>query len=100
MLCFLKKTSVRLTGRGVVLPKSVFDRPADALLESLIDQVQWTQNTIRFYGKESRPEMEAWYGMQAVLLLRHPHGTKTLDREILEIKKAVEPIAGIGLIPF
>ena len=36
---------------------------SDRLLDSLINQIQWKQNTIRFYGKESPvPRLEAWYG--------------------------------------
>ena len=36
---------------------------ADNLFATLKDKIEWTQNTIRFYGKESLvPRLEAWYG--------------------------------------
>mgnify|MGYP003904796357 CR=1 FL=1 len=40
-----------------------WDAIATRLLEQLLKKVQWVQNTIRFYGKESLvPRLEAWYG--------------------------------------
>ena len=38
-------------------------KKADELLAQLNEGIEWTQNTIRFYGKESLvPRLEAWYG--------------------------------------
>jgi len=69
---------------------------ADSLLESLINQVQWTQNTIRFYGKESLvPRLEAWYGDEGK---SYAYSGIRMDpkpwiKELLEIKHTIEPIA-------
>ena len=36
---------------------------ANLLLRSLIEQIPWKQNKIRFYGKESLvPRLESWHG--------------------------------------
>ena len=44
-------------------PEFFETKQADGLLTKLKDGIEWTQNTIRFYGKESLvPRMEAWYG--------------------------------------
>ena len=107
----LGKSDARPT-RFVSAKKQAFDLPdaeieyfpslfsvarADSLLESLIDQVQWTQNTIRFYGKESLvPRLEAWYGDAGASYSYS--GIRMEPRpwieELSEIKKAIEPIAG------
>jgi alkylated DNA repair dioxygenase AlkB len=70
---------------------------ATDLLDALIGKVKWVQNTIRFYGKESPvPRLEAWYGDPGK---SYAYSGIRMDPnpwidELLEIKKAIEPIAG------
>ena len=69
---------------------------ANLLLDALIKNVEWVQNTIRFYGKESPvPRLEAWYGdagkSYAYSGIRMD--PKPWIKELLEIKHAIEPIA-------
>ena len=69
---------------------------ADALLESLIDKIEWVQNKIRFYGKESLvPRLEAWYGDagKSYTYSGIRMEPKLWIEELLEIKKVIEPIA-------
>ena len=93
------------TGQAFDLPDaeieyfpSVFAVPrANCLLESLLDKVQWVQNKIRFYGKENPvPRLEAWYGDEGK---SYAYSGIRMDPnpwidELLDIKKAIEPIAG------
>lgn len=73
------------------------ERHATNLLDALIKKVEWVQNTIRFYGKESPvPRLEAWYGDPGK---SYAYSGIRMDPnpwidELLEIKKAIEPIAG------
>ena len=73
------------------------ERHATSLLDALIGKVEWVQNTIRFYGKESPvPRLEAWYGDAGK---SYSYSGIRMDPnpwidELLEIKKAIEPIAG------
>ena len=69
---------------------------ADRLLESLIGQVQWKQNTIRFYGKESPvPRLEAWYGDAGKSYAYSGIRMEPLPwiDDLLEIKKVIEPLS-------
>ena len=44
-------------------PRFFTAREANLLLRSLIEQIPWKQNKIRFYGKESLvPRLESWHG--------------------------------------
>jgi len=69
---------------------------ATSLFDSLLNKVQWVQNTIRFYGKKSLvPRLEAWYGDAGK---SYSYSGIRMDplpwiEELLEIKKAIEPIA-------
>jgi alkylated DNA repair dioxygenase AlkB len=76
-----------------------FPKPtADRLLQELMEKIEWTQNKIRFYGKESLvPRLEAWYG---------DHGKsyaysgiqmkpKPWTKELVEIKEAIEKEASV-----
>ena len=69
---------------------------SDRLLDSLIKHIQWKQNTIRFYGKESPvPRLEAWYGDPG---MSYSYSGIQMDplpwtEDLLEIKKIIEPAA-------
>ena len=69
---------------------------SDRLLDSLINQIQWKQNTIRFYGKESLvPRLEAWYGDPG---MSYSYSGIRMDplpwtEDLLEIKKIIEPVS-------
>jgi len=69
---------------------------SDRLLDSLINQIQWKQNTIRFYGKESPvPRLEAWYGDPG---MSYSYSGIRMDplpwtEDLLEIKKIIEPVS-------
>jgi alkylated DNA repair dioxygenase AlkB len=69
---------------------------ATNLLDALIGKVEWVQNTIRFYGKESPvPRLEAWYGDEGK---SYAYSGIRMDpkpwiKELLAVKKAIEPIA-------
>ena len=77
-------------------PRAFDQSTATRLLEQLLKNVQWVQNTIRFYGKESLvPRLEAWYGdpgksyaYSGIRMEPNPW-----IEELLEIKKKIEPIA-------
>ena len=72
---------------------------ADAQLISLQHGIAWTQNTIRFYGKESLvPRLEAWYGDPGMTysysgIHMEP---KPWTKDLLIIKQAIEPLAGVA----
>ena len=80
-------------------PELFETKQADGLLAKLKDGIEWTQNTIRFYGKESLvPRLEAWYG---------DHGKsyaysgihmdpKPWTEELIIIKHKIEPLAGVA----
>ena len=69
---------------------------SDRLLDSLINKIQWKQNTIRFYGKESPvPRLEAWYGDPG---MSYSYSGIRMDplpwtEDLLEIKKIIEPVS-------
>ena len=69
---------------------------SDRLLDSLIKQIQWKQNTIRFYGKESPvPRLEAWYGDPG---MSYSYSGIRMDplpwtKDLLEIKKIIETVS-------
>jgi alkylated DNA repair dioxygenase AlkB len=74
------------------------ERHATRLFDALIKKVEWVQNTIRFYGKESPvPRLEAWYGDEGKSYVYSGirMDSKPWIKELLAIKKAIEPIAGI-----
>jgi len=98
------KAKVHLNGNVLDLPDAdleyfpnLFDEnQATRLLDALVNNVEWVQNTIRFYGKESLvPRLEAWYGdagkSYAYSGIRMD--PKPWIKELLEIKKAIEPLA-------
>ena len=69
---------------------------SDRLLDSLINQIQWKQNTIRFYGKESPvPRLEAWYGDPG---MSYSYSGIRMDplpwtEDLVEITKIIEPVS-------
>ena len=69
---------------------------SDRLLNSLIKHIQWKQNTIRFYGKESPvPRLEAWYGDPG---MSYSYSGIRMDplpwtKDLMEIKKIIEPVS-------
>ena len=78
-------------------PDMYEERHATRLFDALIKKVEWVQNTIRFYGKESPvPRLEAWYGDagKSYTYSGIRMDPKPWIEELLEIKKAIEPIAG------
>ena len=71
---------------------------ADTLLDSLKDEIEWTQNTIRFYGKESLvPRLEAWYGDpgKSYAYSGIHMDPKPWTKELITIKQTIEPLAGV-----
>ena len=71
-------------------PNLFHENHATRLLDALVNKVEWVQNTIRFYGKESLvPRLEAWYGdagkSYAYSGIRMD--PKPWIKELLEIKK-------------
>jgi alkylated DNA repair dioxygenase AlkB len=71
---------------------------ADRLLLNLKDKIEWTQNTIRFYGKESLvPRLEAWYGDpgKSYAYSGIHMNPKPWTEDLLEIKQAIERQAGV-----
>lgn len=80
-------------------PKLFPTTHADTLLISLKDDIEWTQNTIRFYGRESLvPRLEAWYGDPGMSysysgIHMEP---KPWTKDLLIIKQAIEPLAGVA----
>ncbi|MEL0099551.1 MAG: alpha-ketoglutarate-dependent dioxygenase AlkB [Opitutae bacterium] len=79
-------------------PKLFQAKKADDLLNKIKDGIEWTQNTIRFYGKESLvPRLEAWYGDpgKSYAYSGIHMDPKPWTRELLIIKQEIEPIAGV-----
>ena len=79
-------------------PQFFTKESSDRLLLNLKDKIAWTQNTIRFYGKESLvPRLEAWYGDPGKSYAYSGiHMTpKPWTPELLTIKQAIEPVAGV-----
>jgi len=76
-----------------------FPKPtADRLLQELIEKIEWTQNKIRFYGKESLvPRLEAWYGDpgKSYAYSGIQMNPKPWTKELVEIKEAIEKEAGV-----
>lgn len=71
---------------------------ADILLASLKQEIEWTQNTIRFYGKESLvPRLEAWYGDpgKSYSYSGIHMNPKPWTQNLIQIKRAIEPIAKV-----
>ena len=71
---------------------------ANKLFKNLQKKIEWTQNRIRFYGKESLvPRLEAWYGDpgKSYAYSGIHMDPKPWTDELLFIKKAIEPIAGV-----
>ena len=77
-------------------PQLLESNQADILLASLRQEIEWTQNTIRFYGKESLvPRLEAWYGDPG---MSYSYSGIRMDplpwtEDLLEIKKIIEPVS-------
>ena len=66
---------------------------ADRLLLNLKEKIEWSQNTIRFYGKESLvPRLEAWYGDpgKSYAYSGIHMNPKPWTEDLLEIKQAIE----------
>ena len=76
-----------------------FPKPtADRLLQELIEKIEWTQNKIRFYGKESLvPRLEAWYGDpgKSYAYSGIQMNPKPWTKELVEIKEAIEKEASV-----
>ena len=76
-----------------------FPKPtADRLLQELMDKIEWTQNKIRFYGKESLvPRLEAWYGDhgKSYAYSGIQMNPKPWTKELVEIKEAIEKEASV-----
>jgi alkylated DNA repair dioxygenase AlkB len=80
-------------------PQFFTKETADRLLLNLKEKIEWTQNTIRFYGKESLvPRLEAWYGDPGKSYAYSGiHMTpKPWTPELLTIKQAIEPLSGVA----
>jgi alkylated DNA repair dioxygenase AlkB len=80
-------------------PQFFTKETADRLLINLKEKIEWTQNTIRFYGKESLvPRLEAWYGDPGKSYAYSGiHMTpKPWTPELLTIKQAIEPLSGVA----
>ena len=71
---------------------------ADDLLDRLIRDIKWKQNTIKMYGKENPvPRLEAWYGDQGKT---YTYSGITMEPspwndELEGIKKCIEPISRV-----
>ena len=76
-----------------------FPKPtADRLLQELMEKIEWTQNKIRFYGKESLvPRLEAWYGDhgKSYAYSGIQMNPKPWTKELVEIKEAIEKEASV-----
>ena len=80
-------------------PQFFTKKTADRLLLNLKEKIEWTQNTIRFYGKESLvPRLEAWYGDpgKSYAYSGIQMNPKPWTEDLLEIKQTIEPLAGVA----
>ena len=80
-------------------PRLFETKQADSFLDKLKDGIEWTQNTIRFYGKESLvPRMEAWYGDEGKSYAYSGihMDPKPWTEELIIIKHKIEPLAGVA----
>ena len=79
-------------------PRLFETKQADSFLDKLKDGIEWTQNTIRFYGKESLvPRLEAWYGDpgKSYAYSGIHMDPKPWSEELLIIKQTIEPLSGV-----
>ena len=80
-------------------PQFFTKETAERLLLNLKKKIEWTQNTIRFYGKESLvPRLEAWYGDpgKSYAYSGIQMNPKPWTEDLLEIKQTIEPLAGVA----
>ena len=77
-------------------PQFFSKQKSNFYLNRFIDSVQWKQNTIKMYGKESLvPRLEAWYGepgknySYSGIMMQPISWTS----ELLEIKKEIEKVS-------
>jgi len=77
-------------------PQFFSKQKSNFYLNRLIDSIQWKQNTIKMYGKESLvPRLEAWYGepgknySYSGIMMQPISWTS----ELLEIKKEIEKVS-------
>ncbi|WP_300435933.1 alpha-ketoglutarate-dependent dioxygenase AlkB [Christiangramia sp.] len=77
-----------------------FNKPeADQYFQSLLNNIEWKQESMNMYGKEIKfPRLTAWYGdndkpysFSGITLNPHPW-----NKELLEIKKKIEPEAEVS----
>ena len=69
---------------------------SDRLFDSLLRNIPWRQNRIRFYGKESLvPRLESWHGDKGMSYTYSgiKMEAKPWTDDLLEIKMAIEPLA-------
>jgi len=86
----IKLPDAELSYHSILFPSS----EASSLLKNLQKKIEWTQNRIRFYGKESLvPRLEAWYGNpgKSYAYSGIHMDPKPWTDELLFIKKAIEP---------
>jgi alkylated DNA repair dioxygenase AlkB len=79
-------------------PQFFTKETADRLLLNLKEKIEWTQNTIRFYGKESLvPRLEAWYGDsgKSYAYSGIHMNPKPWNEDLLKIKQAIEKHTGV-----
>lgn len=89
---------IHLSDAELIYSPAFFDQvEADRLLITLLDTIQWKQDTIRLYGKQvPLPRLSAWYGdtgkpylYSGITLQPHPW-----TAELLAIKARIEAAAG------
>ena len=90
-----KSSNLDLTDAEVTYHPTLFSSTeSEHYLRALTDNIEWRQNHIKFYGKESLvPRLEAWYGDEGKSytysgITMHP---KPWTRELFAIKERIEP---------
>ena len=74
-------------------------KESDRYLKTLIATIDWRQNLIRMYGRESPvPRLEAWHGDagKSYTYSGITQEPQPWTPELLEIKRRVEPVAGVN----
>ncbi len=89
-----KASTLDLPNAEVTYHPTLFSNTeSEHFLRALTDNIEWRQNRIKFYGKESLvPRLEAWYGEEGKSytysgITMHP---KPWTRELLAIKERIE----------
>ncbi len=94
------KTQLQMSNADVIFYPAFFSEiESDQLLESLIRQIAWTQETAKMFGRTiDIPRLTAWYGDEGKSYSYSGISNTAVawTEDLLKIKTRIEPIADIN----